>query len=556
MATEQPRASFSSGTRRLGTGQVALEQTAPILGPTEQVRSLYRVSDPALSELGLEELLEELLGRVRELLLVDTVAILLLDRETNELVARAASGLEEEVEQGVRIPVGEGFAGRIAAERVAIFIAHVADADVLNPILREKGISSLLGVPLIVEGNLIGVLHVGSLSPRDFGQKELAVLQLAAARAAPAIERARLLSELQHEHQVAMLLQRSLLPVGLPSGVGFEVAARYLAAREEVGGDWYDVIELPRGHLGFAIGDVVGHGISAAALMGQLRTALRAHALDGHGPAQTLERLDRFVQSLDERAMATATYGVFDPESGELRLASAGHLPPVLLGRDGPRLLELATGAPLGGFAYSRYTEDTLTLAGDEMIVLYTDGLVERRGEPLGPMIDELMTHIATASTPEQACLYAVDGLVPPEGLPDDVAILALRSAPIPAELHLELPADSDVLGSVRRVMRRWLHERGATDPVIAEVTLAVNEACANAVEHAYSPGPAMFLLDATVHDAELTISVRDTGSWREPRGVDRGRGLTIIRSAMDDVDLKRSAEGTELLMRRSLPPR
>src|SRR6202035_5933418 len=117
------------------------------------------------SELDLDELLDELLVRIQEVLGVDTVAILLYDEETNELVARAAKGIEEEVEQGVRIPVGRGFAGRIAAERVAIFIADVDHADIMNPILREKGIHALLGVPLIVEGDLIGVLHVGSLYP-------------------------------------------------------------------------------------------------------------------------------------------------------------------------------------------------------------------------------------------------------------------------------------------------------------------------------------------------------------------------------------------------------
>ncbi len=161
-----------------------------------------------------------------------------------------------------------------------------------------------------------------------------------------------------------------------------------------MGGDWYDVIELPRGHLGIVIGDVVGHGISAAALMGQLRTALRSYALEGHGPAQTLERLARFVQTMDEQAMATATYAVFDPETGEIALATAGHLPPIFVGADGARMIELTTGTPLGGFAYERYTEHKLSLASEEMLVLYTDGLVERRGTPLQSMIEELVDHV------------------------------------------------------------------------------------------------------------------------------------------------------------------
>ncbi len=543
-------------TPRLGSGQIALHPSDAILGPPVQVRNLYLLSDPSLSELGLEDLLQELLHRVRAILTVDTVAILLLDEETDQLVARAASGIEEEVEQGVRIPVGVGFAGRIAAERVAIFIADVDHADILNPILREKRIRSLLGVPLVVEGAVIGVLHVGSLTPRIFDQRDVAVLQLAAARAAPAIERARLFSALQHEHHVAMLLQRSLLPGITPRGIGFEVATRYMAAREEVGGDWYDVIELPGGQVGLAIGDVVGHGIPAAALMGQVRTALRTHALDGLGPAQTLEHVDRFVHALGDYAMATAIYGVFNPETGSLRLATAGHLPPILVGADGPRTLELSTGVPLGAFPYATFSEHEFTLERGDTIVLYTDGLVERRRVPLNDKIDELMGYLREAMTPEEACLYAIDGMVPVEGLGDDAAIVALQSTPVPLELHYELPASSEVLVQVRRVMRRWLHERSADEQTVAEVTLAVNEACANAIEHAYSPVPATFLLDVRANGNDVTISVRDRGRWRDPRGTNRGRGLAIIRAAMDQVDVKSSNGGTEVVMQRRIKPR
>ncbi|MBV8218560.1 MAG: GAF domain-containing protein, partial [Solirubrobacterales bacterium] len=295
----------------LGTGQVVLLPAEPVAEPAEGSPSAYRFTDLRLSELPIEQLLVELLNRIQEALEVDTVAILLLDADSQQLVARAANGIEEEVERGVRIPLGRGFAGRIAAERVPIFIADVNHADVLNPILREKGIASLLGVPLIVEGELIGVLHVGSLQPRTFGQSELAVLQMAAARAAPAIEHARLSAALQHEHDVSVALQRSLLPKRLVDMVGVKVATRYLPAREEVGGDWYDVFELPRGRVGIVIGDVVGHGIAAAALMGRLRTALHSYAIEGHGPGRTLELVDRFVQSLSESAMATAAYAVF-----------------------------------------------------------------------------------------------------------------------------------------------------------------------------------------------------------------------------------------------------
>jgi signal transduction histidine kinase len=159
---------------------------------TDYVRRLQSVTDAALAHLQLDALLDALLVRTRQMLDVDTCAILLLDEETDELVARAALGIEEEVEQGVRIPVGRGFAGRIAAEKVPVILDDVDHADVLNPLLHEKGIKSMLGVPLVVEGEVLGVLHVGSLVFRSFEPEEVELLQLVADRAALAIEHARL----------------------------------------------------------------------------------------------------------------------------------------------------------------------------------------------------------------------------------------------------------------------------------------------------------------------------------------------------------------------------
>jgi GAF domain-containing protein/anti-sigma regulatory factor (Ser/Thr protein kinase) len=539
--------------QRLGVGQMVLGREVATVTPTTEVRSLYRLSDPALSELPLEELLTELLDRVREVLEVDTVAILLLDEDTDELVARAARGIEEEVEQGVRIPLGNGFAGRIAAGRIPIFIADLEHAEVVNPILRQKGIHSLLGVPLIVQGKLIGVMHVGSLQPRVFNERDSAILQLAAGRAAPAIERAQVYSALERQHRVATVLQRSLLPRGLPQLFGVSVAARYLPARDEVGGDWYDVIELPRGRLGIAIGDVVGHGIRAAALMGQLRTALRAYALDRDSPAQVLEGVDRYIQGIGGYAMATAAYGVFDPASRSLCFASAGHLPPVIVGGGGGRVVEVPPAPPLGAFPYVSYPEHELMLAPGETILLYTDGLVERPRQSLGERIDELVEIAATAGSVEDACVLAVDRLVAPEGPRDDVAIVALQSNAVPAELRLRLPARPSVLADVRSALRRWLMDRGASPEELTEITIAVSEACANAVEHAYSPTPQTFELLATAEADEVIVTVRDQGHWRPPRGEDRGRGLTIIGAAMGEVDVNRTDNGTEVVMRRRL---
>jgi anti-sigma regulatory factor (Ser/Thr protein kinase)/putative methionine-R-sulfoxide reductase with GAF domain len=546
---------LGSGTHQFepGRGQVALRPTPSVRAPADQVRILYRLSDPALSELGLEELLAEVLARVRRALSVDTAAILLLDRESQQLVARAADGIEEEVERGVRIPIGKGFAGRIAAERVAIFVADVDHADILNPILREKGIRSLLGLPLIVEGDLIGVLHVGSLTPRNFGDRDLAVLQVAAGRVAPGIERARLISALEQEHRVAVVLQRSLLPKRPVEMVGVSVASRYLPARDEVGGDWYDVIELPSGMLGVAIGDVVGHGVRAAALMGQLRTALHAYAIQGHSPGRVLELVDRFAHAMSDDAMATAAYAVLDPETGKVQLASAAHLPPIVVGDGRAWVEELTPAPPLGAFPYGSCPEHEFTLATGYTLFFYTDGLVERPGTALNLSMNELALTLVNATSAEAACRLAVEELVPLEGLRDDAAMIAVQNGEIPAQLRLQLPAVPGVLANMRRGLRRWLRMHGATDSDLTEVTLAVSEACSNAIEHAYSPAPAMFELEGTAQGDVVTFVISDGGRWRAPRGHDRGRGLTIIDAAMDEVEVKSDETGTSVRMQRRL---
>jgi serine phosphatase RsbU (regulator of sigma subunit) len=420
-----------NGSAPAGEGLIFLSTAAePTLaaGP-EDLANVYRLSDPALSELPLNQLLQELLVRTKDILRADTVAILLLDEDRETLTVRAAKGLEEGVAAGVRIPVGKGFAGRIAAGRRPIFIADVNHADVLNPILRQKGVRSLLGVPLILEGDVIGVLHVGSLQPREFTNEDAAVLQLAAAQVAPTIERARLFDALERQYRLALALQRSLLPERLPNLPGVSVASRYLPARDEVGGDWYDVIELSAGRLGIAIGDVVGHGVRAATLMGQLRTGLRAYALEGHGPAEVLAQLDHLMQTMRGRGMATTTYGVFDPTSLVLRFASAGHPPPAILPRAGePRFIEVQPSPPLGILPHGACVESEVTIAAGDIVLFYTDGLVEARGQSLSDRLERLLEAARGAGSPEIACRQVTRSLVPPEGGTDDIALVALQN--------------------------------------------------------------------------------------------------------------------------------
>src|SRR3954452_9462506 len=294
----------------------------------ERLNQLQAITESALAYLDLEDLLSVLLERVVAMLGVDTAAVLIATADGTRLEARAARGLEEEVERGFELPIGEGFAGRVAAERRPVILRRISRDTVVNPLMFEKGVASLMGVPLLVEGRLVGVLHVGSLTPRDFNDDDADLLQAVGDRVALAIEHDRLFEQ----HRVAEMLQRSLLPDALPQPPGLSLSARYLpaAAKRLVGGDWYDVMELPDGRTGVAIGDVVGHGIEAATLMGALRNALQAYALQGLSPAQVAPLLARFAMLGPARAqMATYIYGVVDAERDRFTFVNASHPPPL-----------------------------------------------------------------------------------------------------------------------------------------------------------------------------------------------------------------------------------
>jgi phosphoserine phosphatase RsbU/P len=399
--------------------------------PDEQgaVESLQRVTSAALAYLDLDDLLSELLDRTTDILDADTAAILLLEEGSGTLVARAAKGLEEEVERGFKLPVGAGFAGRIAARREPVVIEDVENSpiEIVNPLLREKGLRSLLGVPLIVERRLVGVLHVGTLKPRGFGTDDVHLLRTVGDRAALAIEHGRLTDQ----RRAARHLQRRLLPQALPEIPELKLAARYLPASDEVsvGGDWYDVIELPDGTLGVGIGDVVGKGARAAAYMGELRSALRAYALEGLGPAAALAKLARFVD-IQRGQMATLAYAIVELGSFRIRVARAGHPYPLLVQPErGATYLTGAGGPPLGVGQMDSFTEQVSMIEAGSTLLLYTDGLLERRGERLtDPESILAETAYASDGDPETLCDNVVGRFLREQPSRDDVALLAVHN--------------------------------------------------------------------------------------------------------------------------------
>ncbi|HWM08576.1 MAG TPA: SpoIIE family protein phosphatase, partial [Solirubrobacteraceae bacterium] len=408
-------------------------------------------------------------------------------------------------------------------------------------------------VPLLVSGRVLGVLHVGSLTHRTFTEDDTELLQLAADRAAITIEHAQLFEQ----RRIAETLQRRLLPDELPAIAGLELAARYLpAAGSSLGGDWYDVFELPGGRVVLAVGDVVGHGVAAAAVMAQLRTALRAYAIEEHSPGAVVEAVNRMMWDLGPMVMTTLAYLELDPGSETLEMVLAGHPPPLVV-RPGaePEYLPLQGAMALGGSQTARYAAQTVSFPAGTTIVLYTDGLVERRGESIDAGLDRLRLLVADHEEPDAICSDVVDHLVA-DGPTDDVAVVAARLPPLTEDLRTTWPAQAEALVGVRRLLRRWLAARGASEDETHDILVASQEACANAVEHAYGPGHAHFDVIAEDLAGTIRITVSDQGRWRAPRGTHRGRGLMLMRSLMETVDVDHGTAGTVVVLERALGAR
>jgi PAS domain S-box-containing protein len=519
----------------------------------EVVRGLQLLVDAALAHRRLDAMLHELAPRVREVLGADTAAILLTD-ENGGLELAATTG-EMSTDDPPHLGPGQGYAGRVAATSVPEIVHDVNLDDVIDPGLREVGASSLIVVPLLAEGKVTGVIEVGAAPPRRFSQEELRLLELAADRVALTIDHARVF---EREHKIAETLQRSLLPERLPGIPGIAVAARYLpaATEAEVGGDWYDVIPIPGGSVGLVMGDVAGKGLAAASMVGRLRSALRAYALEGHDPATVVERLNRLVfTELEESQMATLLYLVFDPAEGTVRWVNAGHLAPLLVVGEGlAHFLEGGRSVPLGVMPFPSFEEVSVGLEAGGSILLYTDGLVERPGAHIDDGLGLLADVVRSGPLdPEDLCAHVLRELVPKEGATDDVALLSLRNTPISERFRVEFPAEPAALASMRTLLRRWLKHAASTDREIAEITTATGEAAANAIEHSGGSSVTPFEVAGRINGREVELAVRDYGAWRPQREDDQGRGLVLMRALMDDVEVTPTPEGTTVRLRRTL---
>lgn len=365
----------------------------------------------------------------------------------------------------------------------------------------------------------------------------------------------------QRGHDIAVTLQRTLLPSSLPEVPGLAVAARYVPATSDVqiGGDWYDVLTVPGGHVAVVIGDVAGHGLDAAASMAQLRMAVRVFALQDPSPVVVLRGIQRLVAQLGAPELVTILYALLDPASGQLRYASAGHPPALVVGESDATYLTGALVPPIGVAAEQSFLEATHELPRGSTLLLYTDGLVERRGVSITDGLEHLsgVASAAAGTDLEQLCDDILASLLTRDHVADDVALVALRPLRLGARrLHLEVPAEAVALARTRAVLRHWLREVGASADEENDVLVATGEACANVVQHAYAALPGQLVIEADADDGSIEIRVTDHGRWRAPGNRGGGWGLTLMRALTDSVQVDQGPTGTVVRLRKGLDVR
>jgi len=358
--------------------------------------------------------------------------------------------------------------------------------------------------------------------------------------------------QIDQQRETALTLQRAILgPSRLPTGfaVRYEPATRPL----EVGGDWYDIVELPDGRIGIMVGDCVGHDLSAATVMGQLRSACRALLLQDASASQAVTAMDRFASFVPGAECATVFCGILDPGTGQLTYSSAAHPPGIVVHPDGRFvLLDGGRSLPLAIRQDAGRTEAAYVLPPRSTLLPYTDGLVERRGRPLtdGIAAAGAVVREASGAPLEDLAAQVMTRLAPAGGYEDDVAIVLYHH---PAPLDITFAAESDQLAPVRARLRSWLLSCGIGSRTAQDVLVAVGEACANAIEHGHRHSPGRQVRLRAVSTAnQLRLTITDTGHWRTSKpgdGTHRGHGIALMRALMQQVTIEPGPGGTTVDM-------
>jgi serine phosphatase RsbU (regulator of sigma subunit) len=368
--------------------------------------------------------------QIRSNLSSDTASLLLVDESHTVLEPAASAGLGGQWRGATHVRLGRGFAGRIAESGQPVVLNDITPESVLNPILRDAGVVSLIGVPVQTDDRVLGVLHVGSKTPRSFDDHDRELLEKAAAEIAQRLATA----NGTDEHTAALALQRSLLPAAPPLIDGLDLAVRYLPSSGDVGGDWYDIFTLPGGDVALVMGDVQGHGLRSAVVMGRLRSALRAYALETHEPAEILRRLDRKLAHFESGTLATVALAITRPPFDSVTLSLAGHPAPVLA-RPGEQPAELEVeerDLMLGVDPETQRTQVELPFPVGTALGFYTDGLIDLRPgtklvTPRAYRMQAICGRMKADQDAETICSRMIAVALGDEELTDDVALMVVR---------------------------------------------------------------------------------------------------------------------------------
>lgn len=444
----------------------------------------------------------------------------------------------------------EGFAVEIIDQGARTVVATAGSL--------EHGIGARpdIVVPLVVRDRHLGAMHVVFARNRPSGQGfDQEIFEELGVRIAVAIDGAQVYAR---EHQVADTLQRALLPERLPSTARIRFDAAYLPGASEaiVGGDWYDAFELPDGRIACSVGNVAGHGLRAAIVMGEVRQAFRAAALNPKSPSLVLERANTIVNMRTVPVMVTAIFGILDPATATLTYATAGHPGPILALPDGTALKLPAEGIPLGIDEHTGARDWTFTLPPGSMIALYTDGLIEFSRDVIAGekrVLEALRREVVSPSPmPARSLVSRVFSEVKNT---DNVAVLAIVIDDAPEhDFAFEFSAIPIAVPLVRRALQRHLRSVALeTDERFAAIT-AIGEAVANAVEHAYNGAVGTIRLRVTFDAGVLHAEIEDDGCWQAPRErEERGRGIPLMRALMSRVEIKTLP--TRTIVRLTLDP-
>jgi GAF domain-containing protein/anti-sigma regulatory factor (Ser/Thr protein kinase) len=400
-------------------------------------------------------------------------------------------------------------------------------------------------VPLRGPRGTLGVLSFAFAGPRGFSDEDRAFIGTLGDQCAQALDRA---AQYEREHRVAETLQRALLPRALPDLPGLTLRAAYRSGGQlEVGGDWYDAFVLPDGRVAVGIGDVVGRGLDAAVVMGQMRQSIRSIALAGAGPAEILEHAGLVLtQTHGSDGMATVVIGLLDQGTLAFTYAVAGHPAPLVAMPDGRIERLTGGGPPLGVLTEVPNREATTTLPAGGLLVLYTDGLIESSRDAAAADATLLRAVAAEAAqpSPDQAGAILVRAAAE-QRLVDDLAIVTLQVAADVADgFHISLPAEPSSLARVRPAFRRLARYAGLDAELTMGLLVASGEALANVVLHAYPAGRGTVEVRARREAGGLVVEVEDHGRWTASRR-ERGHGLSVMRHLVDECDIQTGPAGT-----------